>query len=741
MGVIISLFVVLYNIVLYFIALTRRRVSCLPQYSFYVFSLIGWVITLYIYNSTGESSWLLPIARLNVEFTFLLAYSVFEFFLYFPNRFPLNEIIIWPIRFGAIVFSYLTLFTAFIDQSESIMKGIHIAQFGILFPVYVLYILIAISFAIYIIVQKIKYSGGEDKVKMYYIITGGMLSVIFMLLTQLILPVAFNVYAFMVVGTLSLLFITFYMNLVVTSQDFHNFKMTLITIGHNISLFIFYVGLFYLLDISANYFFGSVFTGEAIGYIAFIFLLLIVISDQIFIVSHKIWEKVFNYDLEKLSLSSDELIRNMSSIYNIDDLLGSTLVKLNQHFEVSKSGILVYKDTVETSYGATFNFIIDQKTEEVLNRQKVIYVYDKNLNSEIKKNLSDAGLAFIYLLTLKSFTRGYYLVGEKEQKNFFDIEEQERMSKIIEFLNMTIERALLFDENSKLVQNLEQKVREATIELEKKNIDLQKAYEDESTTAQEQGDMLDIMGHELRTPATVIKMASYLLEDQLTEESQKKQLFRIKDSINRQIRLINTFINTAKIENNKIELVLEPVHMNELVKSSVEDHMNDAIEKGLTLEYEDNGEMPYVLADTARIREVIDNFITNAVKYTANGYVKVRCYVKDNNVVVGVEDSGEGISAEDKEELFQKFKRLKNFSSTSDTKGLRLIRPGGTGLGLYVSKGVVELHKGNIWVDSELGKGSTFSFSLPIASSEDVVKYKQEEDSTLNMFHKLHLNN
>src|SRR5690242_19094703 len=109
--------------------------------------------------------------------------------------------------------------------------------------------------------------------------------------------------------------------------------------------------------------------------------------------------------------------------------------------------------------------------------------------------------------------------------------------------------------------------------------------------------MLDIMGHELRTPATVVKLASHMLDKHISSDDKEGQedLFRIQDSIEREIRLINTFINTAKIDNNKLELSLSPVHLDEVLQQAVEEHKAEAEGKNLVLSCEKIGAIPVVL--------------------------------------------------------------------------------------------------------------------------------------------------
>ena len=142
-----------------------------------------------------------------------------------------------------------------------------------------------------------------------------------------------------------------------------------------------------------------------------------------------------------------------------------------------------------------------------------------------------------------------------------------------------------------------------------------------------------------------------------------------------------------------------------------------------------------IVADRAKIEEVIGNLITNAIKYSEHGTIEISTEKMDKEIIVHVKDEGTGIQQEDIPGLFQKFHRLHNYiGNPSDPQHL-LVRPGGTGLGLYVVKGIIEKHGGKVWVESEVGKGSTFSFSLPIKELNN----KESDNKSKEMFKRLGL--
>ncbi len=221
-------------------------------------------------------------------------------------------------------------------------------------------------------------------------------------------------------------------------------------------------------------------------------------------------------------------------------------------------------------------------------------------------------------------------------------------------------------------------------------------------------DFVSLVSHQLRTPISAVKgYLSSLLEGRtggLTEE-QKLYIERAFTSNERQLEIIESLLNISRIEKGKIELTPVEFSLVELAKEAAAGFSKMAAEKGLELKVlEPAEETPKVRADRERIREVLENLLSNAIKFTQEGGVAVSFEKTKAEVVVAVADTGVGIPTEAIEKLFTKFYRVGQAP---------MAESGGTGLGLYIAKSLVESHGGKIWVESEAGKGSIFYFSLP----------------------------
>jgi signal transduction histidine kinase len=221
-------------------------------------------------------------------------------------------------------------------------------------------------------------------------------------------------------------------------------------------------------------------------------------------------------------------------------------------------------------------------------------------------------------------------------------------------------------------------------------------------------EFLASVSHELRTPMNAIIGYTKLMLDGLDGEmtaQQQTDLFRVAQAADNLLGLINGLLDLAKIEAGKMELNIEEVNINDVTDEALELVRPHADEKGLQVRSLIPQGLPNVWADRARVRQVLANMLANAVKFTERGAVSVSAGAAEGWVTVSVADTGVGISPEAQAYVFDEFRQ----ADSSTTR-----RYGGTGLGLAISKRLVTLHGGRIWVDSEIGRGSTFHFTLPI---------------------------
>lgn len=223
---------------------------------------------------------------------------------------------------------------------------------------------------------------------------------------------------------------------------------------------------------------------------------------------------------------------------------------------------------------------------------------------------------------------------------------------------------------------------------------------------------VSIAAHELRTPLTSIKgyLSVYMndYKDKL-DSDQRALLNHIGSATEELLALVENLLNVSRIERGAMNLSLTELDWQELVGNVVEDFQERATQKNIQLKFTPSqAPIPPIKVDKVRVIEVISNLLSNAINYTnPGGVVQVWAESGNGEIVTHVGDSGQGIPKQSIPNLFNKFYRVSNGLTQN-------ANPDGNGLGLYISKAIVDMHKGKIWVESEVGKGSRFSFSLPL---------------------------
>jgi signal transduction histidine kinase/DNA-binding response OmpR family regulator len=313
---------------------------------------------------------------------------------------------------------------------------------------------------------------------------------------------------------------------------------------------------------------------------------------------------------------------------------------------------------------------------------------------------------------------GVLSVQSTEQENRFNEDDKRLIATIATHVGVAIYNAKLFDQTLKAQAQAEQS---------------QKAAEESQKIAEEANEaksaFLSTVSHELRTPLTSVigfakiirkrlneKLFPLIVADDNKTERTMNQVSQNLDVVvsegERLTSLINDVLDLAKIEAGKMDWHMESTDVGSVVEQAVAATSALFEVKNLKLLSEVSKELPQIVGDRDKLIQVLINLLSNAGKFTDDGVVKVSAIQEENDIIVSVQDSGMGISEEDIGNVFEKFKQVGD--TLTD-------KPKGTGLGLPICKEIVEHHRGRIWLESELGKGSTFSFSIPVEKSEDAI--------------------
>lgn len=222
---------------------------------------------------------------------------------------------------------------------------------------------------------------------------------------------------------------------------------------------------------------------------------------------------------------------------------------------------------------------------------------------------------------------------------------------------------------------------------------------------QRKNDFIGMVSHELKTPLTSITGYVQILQSKASKSGDtfaSAALEKANNQLKKMTNMINSFLNVSRLESGKIHIEREYFDLQELAREMKAEFLVTADKHKLISTHVDK---ITVSADRDKIGHVVTNLISNAVKYSPSGTtIAISCRTEDNNAIVSVSDEGRGIRTEDKEKLFERYYRVTDQPKTIS----------GFGIGLYLCAEILDRHNGRIWVDSELGKGSTFHFSLPL---------------------------
>jgi signal transduction histidine kinase len=267
----------------------------------------------------------------------------------------------------------------------------------------------------------------------------------------------------------------------------------------------------------------------------------------------------------------------------------------------------------------------------------------------------------------------------------------------VDLVNTFADQAVIAIENARLFEEVQSRTHE-----------LAKTIEDLEIASQHKSQFVANMSHELRTPLAAVLGYAELMQEGFYEPQGKKSLdalTRIRANGKHLLGLINTVLDIAKIESGQFSLNLAEYAIESVVETVRAATESLAETKKLALKTEVAKALPFGLGDEQRLTQVLLNLVGNAIKFTDAGEVRIAATAVNGHFNVTVTDTGPGIPEEHQARIFEQFHQVDN----SNTKA-----KGGTGLGLAIAKQIVEMHGGRIWVESIVGKGSTFQMELPV---------------------------
>ena len=648
----------------------------------------------------------------------LLAYIHYTVVLFIPV-FLLQFITSWKNSLNDFKDNFLTLyilllvnvlfafFLAIPHFSFVYEVAYNVVKFNFSYILYSAYFLLVILVFAYKLFSLYLERSGVLKVQVFYIILSVVPAVTTGILFNIILPFFTN-YKYIYIGPYGLVLSFGMFYFFMQKYSFWGRAVIIKTIIRYFLLSILSYATFYAITLLEKALFHSVFaTGSYIfgSFIAFLFVYLFVEISHISDYSLKIDSELNDFedyllvevDVNNVTNAIKEVLKKSFGVDSVD-------IYLNQHQSVGVGDNLEAFSLLTSRFGGIL-FL-----EQIFYRSKSLGLSWDEVN--LVSRLMESG----YSVVLKSKEVEIYIHTKKDLTPF-STEEEIVLRRISKYLFITFQKL-------GLIGGLQDRINQATYELERKNRDLEKANEEMKGVDKMKDDLLSIASHELRTPASIVKGNVYMAKSsidklKISDKKDKDEIDKLEryisrsvESIENEIRIVNTLLEASRLGKEDMSIFPEYIDLDAMISSQIDAFKKDADAKGIKLK-QIVGHVGMSVADKTKIEEVIGNLITNAIKYSEHGTVEVSTEKNDKDVIVHVKDQGVGIKNEDIATLFQKFHRLHNYTGDPSDPQHLLVRPGGTGLGLYVVKGIIERHGGKVWVNSKVGEGSTFSFSLP----------------------------
>ncbi|OGM12193.1 hypothetical protein A2Z22_05185 [Candidatus Woesebacteria bacterium RBG_16_34_12] len=701
------------NVILGILVYNRDSVSIINKlFVGLALSASAWAVSLYFFEHPiffDSEIWL--------RITYLTVLVIINVFLQFSFIFPkrINKTMKIPLLtcgVSAIIFVYFIIFTdLFVANVVKESWGYH-QTLGLIYPVFGIWAFLYSFWAVLNFFKSYRISQGFEKLQMQYLFLGMFFYAVIPLILDIVFPVFLKDSRFIWFSPVSASFFTAFIAISIMKHRLLGIRLILArSLAYTFLLLTFTI--IYIIGIL---FLGSIFTKQSLSiYNILISIILALFISFSFQSLKKFFEMITDKIFYKDKYETDELLHEISQILvatiDLDNLTSGVLgiLKENVHFVKGAVFILDENRNIDQVYiDKSRKYLFPTNDElKVLAKSHRFLIFEEMDEGREKEVMRRKELSLFIPLETKEKLVGYLIIGEKSSGDIYYKQDLSVFEILAPEFAVALTNAESFTKIQEFSKILEKKVKERTKELkETQKRELKKAKE----LLKLKDEFVFIASHELRTPVTAIDGYVGLIDrSKIKFDQDTKENFQAIEKANERLnQLVDDLLDVSRSESGTLKVSVNPVNLNQVITATLGrvKSLTDKKKVSVTLNL-DSGNF-LVLSDTEKLSDVMENLLSNAIKYNKpGGEIKISSERKDDCVQVDVKDTGFGIPKKLQDKVFSRFFRAKVPGTETEE---------GTGLGLFITKMLIEKMHGKMTFVSEEGKGSVFSFILPLAN-------------------------
>lgn len=669
-------------------------------------SFLLWSVATYLsLHPIGFSQ--LVWVRLVLSSAALLCLSVLMNFKVFPNQ-SLN----WTYKLKII--HLYTIFVIFMTQTPLVFSKLDYSSGSaspVVAPGIVTFMLLVVSYlgaAVWLLIRRFHHARGREKDQLRIVLFGLATTFTAIVITNFILVTVFNVTSLLNFGPAFTLIFSGSMAYAILRHKLFDIRAAAARAFAYILSLLMVVLLYSAIIVGLS---STFISGNELGLARrVLYISLAVITALIYPPVKTFFDKITNKIFFRETYDPQRLLDNLSNIliskYDVKGLTHRSSQLVTATLNTESCMFVVHPGTPQERIIGESGEVKAEPYQELI---KLMEPYHRNtlvmdeINNEHDRHyvaMRDAKVGIVLRMVTQSGHIGYMLVGFKKSGDVFSNSDIRVLGIVADELAIAIESALRFDEIAAFNLTLQKKVDEATRQLRQTNEKLKALDETKD-------EFISMASHQLRTPLTSVKgYLSMVMEGDAGKitAAQRKLLDQAFVSSQRMVYLIADLLNVSRLRTGKFVIESKPTNLSELVEGEISQLKETAAGRNLELSYEKPDKFPELMLDENKIRQVVMNFVDNAIYYTpSGGHINVKVSETPEAVEVKVTDDGLGVPKAEQHHLFNKFYRAGNAKKA---------RPDGTGLGLFMAKKVIIAQGGSIVFNSTEGKGSTFGFTF-----------------------------